>query len=545
VDLETMMSDVLGAVLSIFGCDRAFLLYPCDPEATSWEIPMERTTADYSGAKYQKKTIPGSDAWLMKKHRLLLAAEHPVHLGIGSPHPPLPGTAVTQYQVKSVLATAIYPKVDQPWEFGIHQCSSARAWTEEEQRLFQEIGRRLSDGMTSLLMYRNLSESEARHRLIFENSPVSIWKEDFSGIKDLFDVLRQQGVVDIEGYFDRHPETVPHCAGLIKIIDLNLAALALHGAAGKEELFAGPANTFTPESFATFRRELVDLWHGKTRMTLDSVIKTLTGERREVTVYFAVCPGYETTLANCLVSLVDITERRQSERKIREHQQRLNDLALELSMSEERERRRLATDLHDTLGQELTLVRIKMGSLKKTGLSLKQTNIISEIKGLVESALNRVRRLTRQLCPPILESAGLEAGLKWLARQLEIDYALQITFDDDLQDKPVPREFQMELYNCVRELLINIAKHAGSAVAYVSVSREADMLVIRVEDDGVGFEADNALNSLTTDGFGLFSISRRIAYIGGSFQIISGLSNGTQVTIKVPLEGSISQGEQT
>lgn len=161
-----------------------------------------------------------------------------------------------------------------------------------------------------------LRKSEERYRLVFENSPVSIWEEDFSGVKALFDGLRQQGVSDIEAYFSDHPEVIEQCAQQARIVNINDAALRLHGAASKEELLAGLVNTFTPDSFITFRQELVCLWHGGTAMIRDAEVKTLAGEPRQVSVYFALCPGYEDTFAKVVVSLVDITERKRMETAI-------------------------------------------------------------------------------------------------------------------------------------------------------------------------------------------------------------------------------------
>ncbi|MFH0730331.1 MAG: GAF domain-containing protein [Pseudomonadota bacterium] len=158
-----------------------------------------------------------------------------------------------------------------------------------------------------------LRESEERYRLVFENSPVSIWEEDFSGVKTLFDGLRKEGISDIETYFVQYPETMRQCADLIRIVDVNRAALVLHAAATKEKLLAGLVKTFTPESFDTFRQELVCLWNGGTEMTADAVVQTLAGEPRNVTVYFSVCPGYEGTLSKVIVSLIDITERKRND----------------------------------------------------------------------------------------------------------------------------------------------------------------------------------------------------------------------------------------
>lgn len=258
------------------------------------------------------------------------------------------------------------------------------------------------------------------------------------------------------------------------------------------------------------------------------------GERLHEIRFFAE-RGADGNVSGVLAIGRDITDRKRTEQKLREKQQHLNDMALELTLSEERERRRIAINLHDTLGQDLTLTRMKLGSLHKNFFSPDQNKLLNEIKVLTENAINRVRSLTKLLCPPVLESAGLEAALKWLARQIETDYNLQIAFSDDLQEKTVARELQMELYTSVRELLINIAKHAGTSTACLSVCREADTLAIRVEDDGVGFDVNTVLNSPSTDGFGLFTIRRRIIYIGGLFQITSKPGSGTEVAINVPL----------
>jgi len=168
-----------------------------------------------------------------------------------------------------------------------------------------------------------LRKSELRYRLVFENSPVSIWEEDFSEVKALLDGLKKDGVADIETYFDQHPEFIRQCAELVKILDVNRAALYMHGARTKEELFAGLINTFTPESFVAFQKELVCLWNGSAEMIEDAEVKTLTGEPRQATVYFSVCAGCEETLSRIIVSLIDITERKRAEEMILRSDQRL------------------------------------------------------------------------------------------------------------------------------------------------------------------------------------------------------------------------------
>jgi PAS domain S-box-containing protein len=172
-DLEQMMSDVLGTALSIFDSDRVWLVYPCDPKAPSWRVPMERTKPQYPGSKELNLEWP-MDPEVAQVFTLQLASSGPLTHGPGGMHP-MSTEAVERFGCKSVIATTLFPKSDRPWLFGMHQCSNARVWSAEEQRLFQEIARRLSDALTSLSAYEHLMASEARYRRIVETAVEGIW----------------------------------------------------------------------------------------------------------------------------------------------------------------------------------------------------------------------------------------------------------------------------------------------------------------------------------------------------------------------------------
>lgn len=171
-DLEQMMKDLLDTLLDIFGCDRAFLVYPCNPENPTWQVPMERTRPEYPGVLPIGVDLP-LDPTGAEVYRILRDTNGPVKFGIGEEYA-VPMEMETAFNVRSFIAMAVYPKVGEPWAFGIHQCTHPRVWSSEEERLFQEIGRRLSDTLSTLLSYRSLKESEAHIKHLIDVSPVAM-----------------------------------------------------------------------------------------------------------------------------------------------------------------------------------------------------------------------------------------------------------------------------------------------------------------------------------------------------------------------------------
>ncbi len=313
-DLDQIMNYALEAVLDIFSCDRAYLVYPCDPNSATWTVPIERTRPEFPGAG-QLGPQPMNDhvAFVMQ---VLLDSDHPIRLGPGAEFP-VPEILLEQFNIHSNMAMILHPRVDKPWQFGIHQCSRDRVWSDREVRLFEEIGRRLSDGLNNLLIARDLRESEGRFRLVFENSPLPIREEDFSAVKSHLEKLRPEFGDDLEGYLENHPEIVDECAALVRIVDVNRASLVFHGAKSKEALMRELSLIFIPETMDTLRLVLLALMRGETDFGLESEIKTLTGRRQHVSIYFSVCSGHEQTLSKVLVSLVDITKRKRSEERLR------------------------------------------------------------------------------------------------------------------------------------------------------------------------------------------------------------------------------------
>ena len=167
-----------------------------------------------------------------------------------------------------------------------------------------------------------LRESDTRYCSLFQDYPISIWEEDFSEVKTYLDDLQASDVTDFAAYFEEHPEAVTHCLGLVRIMDANEAALALRGAESKGDFSRGLDGFLSEEARAGFADELVQIAGGATRVEVDVVDRTPQGERCHLAVTWQVAPGHEETLARCLVSVRDITERKEVEQTLQAREAR-------------------------------------------------------------------------------------------------------------------------------------------------------------------------------------------------------------------------------
>src|SRR6266853_5159630 len=175
-DLELTMSHALDAVLSIFGCDRAWMIYPCDPESQTWRTVIERAGPGFADSSFLGRDFP-MDAEVAHLHRIVRSSEAAVRFGLRSDNP-IPAEVAERFRVRSQICLAVDPKIDKPYIFGLDQCSRARSWTSQEQRLFEAIGQRLATLLTSLLMSRDLQESKTRLEEAQRVAHVGYWEWD-------------------------------------------------------------------------------------------------------------------------------------------------------------------------------------------------------------------------------------------------------------------------------------------------------------------------------------------------------------------------------
>jgi len=247
--------------------------------------------------------------------------------------------------------------------------------------------------------------------------------------------------------------------------------------------------------------------------------------------------------ANQHVGIVtDLGDRKRAERQILEQRRELRSLAISLARAEEAERRRIATGLHDDIGQTLAAAKLRLGRLAISGQSERVVDELGEVAGLLDEALGATRSLTFELAPPVLYELGLEAGLESLGEKLERETGIAFELVSDKSAKAISGELRVVLYRIVRELLHNIEKHAQASSATVSLHRDGDSIRVTVADDGVGFDTREAGRRPSAGrGYGLFNIAEQIEHLGGSLDFEFRSEGGTQVVVVTPL-GPVGQG---
>jgi PAS domain S-box-containing protein len=232
----------------------------------------------------------------------------------------------------------------------------------------------------------------------------------------------------------------------------------------------------------------------------------------------------------------DITEQKKAEKKIQSYQKQLRSLASDLSLAEEQERRRIATMLHDHIGQILAISKIKLGALLQSANNDGFLEQLEEVREHVEQAIQYTRSLTFELSPPILYDLGLESALEWLTEQIKEQHGISCDFETDNTPKPVRDEIRIVLFSAVRELLMNVAKHALAQTAKVTIRRVNENIVVHVADNGTGFTVSKMNFYLDENkGFGLFSIRERLRHLGGQMDVRSAKGRGTRVILTAPL----------
>lgn len=251
-----------------------------------------------------------------------------------------------------------------------------------------------------------------------------------------------------------------------------------------------------------------------------------------------LCRTIPSTDGKAQVQLIahDVTDRKRAEEELLDYRDRLRDLASRLSRVEEKERQRIASDLHDGIGQTLTLAVMKLGVLVDSTRDGAERARLQEVLQLVNQSLDAARTLTFELSPPVLHDLGLGPALEWLAENMQRRHGLKVGFYEDSEARPLDEDARATLFKASREMLFNVIKHADASRVRVSLTREDGSVRVDIEDDGVGFEPEVLSTAWRDTGsFGLFNIRERLTQLGGRLEVKSQTGKGSLLTMFAPL----------
>ncbi len=316
--------------------------------------------------------------------------------------------------------------------------------------------------------------------------------------------------------------------------DLILLDVAMPGIDGYEtcrRLKLDAATRDIPVVFLTAKDDVDAEAHGLNLGAVDYITKPISAAtvRARIRTHLA--------LRQARKELTDQNER--LEQRVRERTQKLRRMSADMAVTEERERRRLAQELHDGPIQRLALSKIQLGRLR-AATDPAQHRAFDDLNQTIDTAVGEMRTLLIQLSPPILYELGLAPALEWLAESVMKPQGIVCEVKTDGGDAGLSEEINVFLFQAIRELMINIVKHAGARHAQVELRSEPAELVVAVSDDGAGFDAEHMFEQSKSGGFGLFSVRERLSMLGGTLAVQS--KGGAVVTLSIPVEDTEQSG---
>jgi signal transduction histidine kinase len=197
---------------------------------------------------------------------------------------------------------------------------------------------------------------------------------------------------------------------------------------------------------------------------------------------------------------------------------------------QEMERQRLSRDLHDSLGQSLLAVKIKLEQTKSASVE-KNQQIINETQELLRETIQEIRNISNDLMPPVLEAFGLEQGLKNLCKDTTHNTGINVNFTSENIPDTLDKRVQIYLYRISQEAINNITKHSAANEASIKISSDQNIIFLNIADNGKGFDSDK----IEISGNGIMNIKQRVELLKGECLVSSSLGEGTQIKIKIPV----------
>lgn len=263
-----------------------------------------------------------------------------------------------------------------------------------------------------------------------------------------------------------------------------------------------------------------------------------THDRFWQTLALAVLPSLFIALFAALhVTRLELRLRTQQEKDARTAVE-LQRLSARLLSAQEEERRTIARELHDEIGQVLTVIKMELAHAQREIASGHGTpDLLNDARAIAERALQSVRDISHLLNPPLLEEKGLPAAVEWYAQSIRKGQEIDLTFVHSGMETRVPTDIELALYRIVQEGLTNVLRHSQARTCHVSLVRSARAVRVTVTDDGVGF---SPTKNSSSSGLGLIGVRERVAQLGGTLSLTSAPGKGTTLQADFSLEADAS-----
>ncbi len=519
-ELQGFLRAVLDAMLELLDCDRAWLLYPCDPGAPSWKVTMERTREDWTGAYASGDEVP-MDPLVASIFEEALSSPDPLPFDATTERS-VPPEIAEAFQIRSQIVLAVRPRTDRGWLLGIHHCSEARVYGPDDLRLFAGIGDRVGEALDTLLTLRTLEESEGRYRALVEHAPESILVVDGGG----------------------------------RLLDANRRAVELFGR-DRPALLRTSLSELGPEPAAgeaPFSEAINEALHGAGEGMSRVVRWTLVGAQDrhlEAEVRLLRLPG--SGPERIRLSIVDVTERQALQRQV-QHLQQMKAIG------------ELASGLAHDFNNHLLVMLYHAEVLKRhlgdrPDVAAHADRIVSAAEGSAELTRQFLAFSRRAVLQPQVvsfdEVLGSLAGL--LERLLGSGTTLELDLDLDPSGVLARVDIQQ-----LEQVLVNLVANARDALpegGHVLVQTSRTVLsdgpqlrelglvpgpyaCCRITDDGTGMDAETLQKIFepfyTTKergkgtGLGLSTALGVVEQSGGTIRVSSQLGLGTTFSIYLP-----------
>ena len=404
---------------------------------------------------------------------------------------------------------------------------------------------------------QELKKSEKNYRDLFENSPISLWEQDYSEIKNYIDKLKNSGINDLRTYFDQNPEEVKKCVSMVKIININQETIKLFKANKKEDFFTGLNIVFTEESFDTFKEQIINFAGGKKRFESETVNCTINGDKLSIFIVCEIVAGFKDDWSKILISIVDISEIKKAEQIIQNEITKLRELDQLKNEFIVRTSHELKTPLVSICGSvEFLLNYIKEDFSMKSRAHLETINSGGKrLRKLVDNMLDILRIESRKFEINV-ETINLGNtikkcifDLKYLAEEREI------TISTSLQHELYVKVDEVKIEQVLVNLLSNALKYTPP-YGHISISSEQAQGYINIKftDTGAGFTVEEktivfekfgkierygkGMDIITEgSGIGLYLSKKIVELHGGKIRLESeGKNKGSTFIVSLPID---------